>query len=834
MAIVHSNTDFLKAIFGDQWTRAHVTQFPQAPDSAQGGSWKGMSAGKANGQLDMADWNQFYTVSLFREAEDGSSKRTKDLFEAQYALVLDDLGSGPGAKIPMSVLDGRPLPQYAVETSKDNWQIIYIFEQPVKDADLMARLIDALIEQGLSADADPGMAGVTRYVRLPNAINNKEKYGEIFHCKLTEIDPTGRVTVPQIVEGWGLTVAPPGKGRYVAVESPEAVMASLSYKLLSEHNLWTGEQDNGYWGTPCPQQEMHTVDDGRHGINLQTGAFKCMHGSCEHLNRGDLEAWLMRQFPEEAVTMVFGAPAGKVAPGVDEFIRRGGMLSSDQVDQANALIFEASKVLSEGNMNRVMDALVGFQRAALRSDLKAAKKASRGLGGRVVAEGAVVGDLAQLYLYVERDGKYFNQANKGSVSRESFRAANIQPDGEGGWGTDPAVLFKEQGGRVVQTIRWFPWAYFGAPQYIISEGTPYSAANLYQPPPIIQPNGDDGKVQLWHELFKHLIPDEREREVYMDHMAFTLQHPEVKIQWQILHIGQKRIGKDGILFPLAQFLGPNVSEIDLDDEAAKWGDTKSGRKALIFAEVHRPADRGFENQLKTMAASTASGTGWVNMKGGGLVQQENLYSIYAMSNYENCLHLDPDDARWFAISSLDTELMSEEFYEVYWNWMRHGSGVTDVAAWLLARDVTGFTYGKMPYHTDAYRAISAASVSNLASMLSERRDAGEGPFGRDLFTVADVMDYLRQRQWPKEVNRSILAHELKMIGCVKLKKRARKMVDGVVLSAHTLFMSTDNHLYSGMGSVDLYNAYQSVLAGTHFTSQEGIDSAGDIDSGGDV
>lgn len=832
MQTIQTNEDFLKTIFGDQWQRAHVCQFPQPPDDGivKDGRWTGMSAAQANGQLSMSEWNQFYTVSLFHPDPSGRSKRTKELFEAQYALVLDDLGSGAGAKIPMSALEGKPLPQYAIETSLDNWQIIYLFDHPVTDPDVLAGVIDALISQGLSADSDPGFKGVTRYVRMPLAVNNKLKYGETFNCRIIPIDPDNRVSIPQLIDGWGLDVVS-SKSSRAAVSTPEQVENSLTYKLLSQHNLWTGEQANGYWGTPCPQQDQHTIDDGQHGINLQTGEYKCHHGSCEGLNRGDLETWLIGEYPEESVGEIFGEPIGEVAPGLDQFVTRAVMLSSDQVDEANAIVFEASKVLNAGKMDRLYDALYGggFAKGPLKADLRSAQQASRGLSRTVVAaEGDICGTLAQNYLFVQGVGKYFNLTNKESCVGSSFDVTYMEPNGEGGPGISAQIRFKEEGGVTVKNIQWRPWAYFGDPEYIINPGTEFSAANLYMPPPVIEPHQDDSRIVLWTSLFEHLIPSREEREVYKDHMAFTLQHPETKIQWQILHIGQKRIGKDAILYPMIQFMAKNASEIDLDDEAAKWGDTKSGKKALVFSEVFRPQDKGFENQLKTMAASTSSGKGWVNMKGGQMVEQQNLYSIYAMSNYENCMHLDPEDARWFAISSLEVKKLTPVEYAMVWSWMKEGTGVTDVAGWLLGRDVSDFSVGTMPYHTEAYRDISAASLSNLASMLADAKDQELGPFGMSVFAVSDVMDYLKQSGWERAVNRSLLANELKLIGCHKLQNRARKTIDGKRMPEVRLYTNLRQPQIERCSSVELYDSYISAKAGVKFAFTEDIDSGGEV------
>jgi hypothetical protein len=287
------------------------------------------------------------------------------------------------------------------------------------------------------------------------------------------------------------------------------------------------------------------------------------------------------------------------------------------------------------------------------------------------------------------------------------------------------------------------------------------------------------------------MPDEEIRNVFLDHMAFTMQHPDVKINWQILFYGATRIGKDLCLRPLAWYFGDLYNDIDPDDkEGGKWGDDYAQRKVVVFQEVHRPADRAFTNSLKTKCATTGSGMTNFNLKGGNKISQRNLLSMYMMSNFPNPIHIDYDDERFFVIGAMDIKPKSSKYYTDLVNWYRKDlkdsagnkiagtKGVHRVAQWLLARDLSHFNPGKLPFNTEAKENVIEKSGSDIINSAREDLTHAEGIFTQDMpvVTLQMLAEYL-SRKTKRKINSGILAQEmdvLKRAGLIHLDKKARR------------------------------------------------------------
>lgn len=136
MSFPNSNAEFLKAIFGEEYKRAHVTGFNEDPGQLSNLGlnhyWGGGCFNRMAPYLEPED-NNYFTVSLFEpDPKDGlSSRRRKDLFEAAYCLVIDDVGT----KIDMDAFEDNNLLSnwwaWILETSPGNYQYGYIFDKPI-------------------------------------------------------------------------------------------------------------------------------------------------------------------------------------------------------------------------------------------------------------------------------------------------------------------------------------------------------------------------------------------------------------------------------------------------------------------------------------------------------------------------------------------------------------------------------------------------------------------------------------------------------------------------------------------------------------------------------
>ena len=221
-------------------------------------------------------------------------------------------------------------------------------------------------------------------------------------------------------------------------------------------------------------------------------------------------------------------------------------------------------------------------------------------------------------------------------------------------------------------------------------------------------------------------------------------------------------------------------DIDPDDtETNKWGDTYAKRKVLVYQEVFRPKDKGFANSLKTMAASTGSGMTTYNMKGGGIMEQSNLCSIYAFSNYDEPMHLEQDDARWFVISAMNVKQKSKEFYTDIYKWLDDEGGNEAVAKWFLARDISNFTPGRLPFDTDAKKALANDSLSDVYRRMESTLHNGLGVFFEEysVFTLLSLKEYMEGFTKRKLLD-SILKQDLIQLGIVTHEKKARNKANG--------------------------------------------------------
>ena len=296
LATLIDNQTFLSALFKGAVNRAHVTVFHEDPNSLEGDSrkaWAGGHWGNLMGYFTNGG-NQYFTISTFKPDETGRARRRKALFDACYLVVVDDVGTGPSAKVDPN--DPRlPYPSYKLETSPGNEQWGYILSLPETDRNRVDNLLDGMVAAKLCPDgSDPGMKGVTRYVRLPEGTNNKQKYidvlGAPFACRITYWSPTNTLTIEQLAARFGVDLDAPRESKEGLTITDEQHPGLLAY--ADQFDI-KSVIEPGKYDVVCPNVEHHTdFDDSGTAIWTYPDGrlgFKCHHGHCEELGGG----WLM-------------------------------------------------------------------------------------------------------------------------------------------------------------------------------------------------------------------------------------------------------------------------------------------------------------------------------------------------------------------------------------------------------------------------------------------------------------------------------------------------------------------------------------------------------------
>lgn len=267
-------------------------------------------------------------------------------------------------------------------------------------------------------------------------------------------------------------------------------------------------------------------------------------------------------------------------------------------------------------------------------------------------------------------------------------------------------------------------------------------------------------VMMWLELLHHLVPNEEYREHLLDWMAFTIQRPEEKINWQILFASKLQgVGKDSLFTPLADYFGRHSQGVTTDQFLSEFTYYYVDAKFLIFQELQTMSNRVIENRLKPITTSTANSELIVNDKNEKAYRIPNLLSIVAFSNEDLPIKFrDVNERRWFVLR-FDGRPLDARFFTEFHQVMHTGSerfngisevmspGVQSIIDMLMDRDISSFNYGGMAPHTHWKDELVMGS-NPLADVLLEAINEGTYEFGRDVMEKHDIESVCKML-WPK-------------------------------------------------------------------------------------
>lgn len=269
-----SNEEFLRALFGDDWRGAHVTAFASDPATdGDRGRWAGNLAGRILHTFKPYE-NAYYVVSLFEQdyadRRGGRATRRKAQFASMHVVVVDDVADGDelggGRKVKASIVrDRMGEPSFKLMTSPGNEQWGYILDPPIEHRVVGETLVQEMIARGLTADGnDPGMAGVTRYVRLPVGTNRKGKYRtdarpDGFPCRLTAWNPDHKFTAQQIADAWGIDLEATLRAEREQAEE-QATRDAAAQAARPAPQVWTLGWPDG-WDMRTPHRHVAAFAD---------------------------------------------------------------------------------------------------------------------------------------------------------------------------------------------------------------------------------------------------------------------------------------------------------------------------------------------------------------------------------------------------------------------------------------------------------------------------------------------------------------------------------------------------------------------------------------------
>ena len=287
--------------------RIMACQFRGDPGSDIYGKWRARVLNRPSMIDELA--NVYLCVSAMRKNERGEWRRRKENFAGGLLLMIDDVGTGPGAKFPLSILDALR-PTCLIETSPDNFQATYFFDRLLTDLEEFDALIRSFIEHKFLG-ADTGQAGVNRVFRPPTGINGKEKYkrdGKPWHVRGKEWHPELRYDPAELAAAFGLkpqkrVPMPRHKGTLLKLKGERLrAWGDVRGALRAAGMIKREESDYSGWiQVTCPWTDDHTGGDDTGAAirepapeNEWVGGFRCHHGHCADKGWRDLTDWISK------------------------------------------------------------------------------------------------------------------------------------------------------------------------------------------------------------------------------------------------------------------------------------------------------------------------------------------------------------------------------------------------------------------------------------------------------------------------------------------------------------------------------------------------------------
>jgi hypothetical protein len=264
--------------------------------------------------------------------------------------------------------------------------------------------------------------------------------------------------------------------------------------------------------------------------------------------------------------------------------------------------------------------------------------------------------------------------------------------------------------------------------------------NIYQAP-THNTQGNSAMAALWVEHVRKLWPDDAE--ILLDYFAHTIQHPEEKINFGIVMLGEQGIGKDSALEPVRFAIGErNCAEISPDDLFSPYNQYVSS--ILVVVNEARPVMEDFKatDLYERLKMLTAAPPNWITMNGKYQRKRtvRNLMRIIITTNDPLALYVPENDRRLhFANSRVNSKWAGEDYFTQLHNYYEAG-GYAHVYAYLLQRDISKFNPKVKPESNTTHKSIVASWNSPIHDPLSDVLDDLGWPivfFGNELL-LSDV------------------------------------------------------------------------------------------------
>ncbi len=258
--------------------------------------------------------------------------------------------------------------------------------------------------------------------------------------------------------------------------------------------------------------------------------------------------------------------------------------------------------------------------------------------------------------------------------------------------------------------------------------------NMYRP---IEVDRRKGSVDPFLNHLARVLPDERDRLIYLSYMAAIVQYPGHKIQWCTVLQGVEGNGKSLFSICVAKAVGAKYSHwVQADDIDNKFNAWIKGRIFIGVEEIYLPEKPEALDILKPMITG-AHGFA-IQAKGQDQESDEICANFMMTTNHKDAIKKTANDRRFAifysaqqCVEDLERSGMAGSYFPDLYNWLNNG-GWSFVAEFLYTWPIPAqynpiTTFHRAP-DTSSTPQVLAESVNNVEQVLLETIEEGRPGF----------------------------------------------------------------------------------------------------------
>ena len=293
--------------------------------------------------------------------------------------------------------------------------------------------------------------------------------------------------------------------------------------------------------------------------------------------------------------------------------------------------------------------------------------------------------------------------------------------------------------------------------------------NLYRPPSI-KP-GVASKASRWIDHVRKVYPESADHIIKW--LASRVQRPEIKINHAIVLGGNQGVGKDTILEPVKNAIGPwNFSEVSPTQMMGRF----NGFLKSVILRVSEARDLGdsdryaFYEHMKPIIAAPPDVLR-VDEKN---LREHSVFNVVGVvittNNKSNGIYLPADDRRHYvAWSDLDRSAFDKNYFSSLYGWFEDG-GDRHVTAYLGELDPAGFNPKAPPPQTPAFWEIVNSGRAPEDAELADVLDSLGNPNAVTLRKLVNKAAHTEFSDWLGDrKNRRVIPHRLEQCGYVSVR-----------------------------------------------------------------